>query len=64
MVAVRADESIHREFNHYFCELKPNDEVESLEVTVDYEETLIYEKGSEKDFIGDDIGKTALKNEQ
>ena len=34
VLAIRADESIHREFNHYFCELGPNDTVEALDIKV------------------------------
>lgn len=34
VLSIRADESIHREFNHYFCDLGPNDEIEGLEVFV------------------------------
>ena len=28
ILAVRADESIHREMNHYFCDLGPDERVE------------------------------------
>ena len=39
VLAIRADESIHREFNHYFSELKPEDEVEELDISVIGQET-------------------------
>lgn len=31
LLAVRADESIHREMNHYFCDLGPNEVAENYE---------------------------------
>ncbi len=34
ILAIRADESIHREMNHYFCELDPNDKVEHFEISL------------------------------
>eukprot|EP00347_Sterkiella_histriomuscorum_P015949 403355071 len=32
VLSIRADESLHREFNHYFCELSKKDEVDKLNV--------------------------------
>lgn len=32
LLALRADESVHREFNHYFCEISKGEEVDVLNV--------------------------------
>ena len=32
VTAIRADECIHREANHYFADLGPSDEVEEFEI--------------------------------
>lgn len=34
ILAIRADESIHREVNHYFSDLGPTDEVEELNIQI------------------------------
>eukprot|EP00347_Sterkiella_histriomuscorum_P006841 403351227 len=34
VLSIRADESVHREFNHYFSDLKPDEEIENLQVYV------------------------------
>ena len=47
ILSIRADESIHREVNHRFADLKPNQEMDYEEVqVVDREQTKMQENAN------------------